>query len=1665
MFTDIVRAVRIIVVLALSAGISGPKNTAARAYAQERATAQTTLLDKYPGQPPLPPSVIKREDVARVVGADTQTKRTPLPKPVEDPIQPSGEITKPLDAPLPEPRALPYVAPKNANDTPPVVTVPGDPSDDKLQVVLRMDDPRVLNNTIVQAVLYASATDNTDSVRTTVTLPKGLDYKDGSSKSASYDANTRTLTWDKLRVVAGRNLLDTLELKVNVEAVPATLSVEQTVESSVLKRTKSTTFGLWVGEPQAEQPVSKARGGEVRLRDRITLEFAPDALKADATITSVVYAEAKATSANTAPQLVFGVGPDMKFDAPALVTVTIDLNNLLGDGKPDANFAGLTLQYLRPEVITRTFKTDSGEKEIAFTITDLEDVPSTFDPKTGLLQARLQHFSTYQVGLNQPADPKPWQFTPNAPGVSLFRGSSSYAYPIYTPALIDGLQPRLSLNYSSASADSNSGGSWQSLPPGTLYSLGRGWTFDVPKITRLVKRGWQQNGSWHVFVTDYKNLFTLELNGQSHTLVPKDPSAAAGEYVTQDYVPIRVVRCNKRAEATPYATECAQYQPHTATPPNLTEEYWQVRTPDGTLYLFGITGESANIVEQRDYDDIPYSKSVTNTLYAGEYDGGIVRTWFLHGVYSLPRDLVWSGSMWYAATRWTAYYRYETYDHDVVNPAPGCAQPCATKPDPGTRPSKIEYGYHIQTDGTDQPNRFSVNFAYNSYHTSRLDEIKIKWGNTDLRRYTFGYETYQQNGADVNNVVSFTEGHPNGSGGWTNFPIATTLAYTTTTSGGDNANKRLLRTVNNGYGGTWVFDYGPNSINNGHHVLTMTVNSGVGTNAVEKHTYTYADPCYDSSGTYCFTPGRGIKAGDTGASGALMGYDEVTEQVRDATNAIWMCSKHTFHANTYWAYKRLGKEWQTRFYDAACATVVQANRHDYPIEDGSNFGQPATVWRALMAQTSHSLSGDVNSSPFVATTYYYDNYNNAKTIDEGGLNTDINDQRSTWLRYVDNTVAWVIGRVARERVYDGVQPNDLGSAGLEAETLVYYDDLAWNTTPVFGRVTRVDRGKGSLWASEIVGYDPIGNVKTIRDARSIATNTPYTTTASYDLSGQFLLQVANPLNHTLSYDYIGVNGVSTPNGWPAQPWGALHAVRDANAVGTRFAYDAFGRLRKKLASGDTYVHPTEEYFYFDTNSPAFSQRFVRQTSGTGNPYNDGVNAYDSGWWNSFCNMGYWQPDCSADLVALATWERTFYDGLGRPIQTQRPVANWTSVNAVIAIADTAYNPLGAAQWQSVPYASTYVPGGNWYQSPNLSAARTTQGYDALGRVTTVIAPDGTSTTRAYFSTTITVTAANGVPMASSSDGLGRTTEVRECHDADLANGVQCAWKATLYGYDIRGNLTHVTDTMGNAISMTYDALGRKDAMSDPDMGNWSYTYDPNGNLITQTDALGQVLTFGYDMLNRMTWKKANGSMMAGYTYDDTATGGLFAKGRRTESRTYDYANGGASTDTYTQWHYDERGQVTRERRNIQWLSSGYNGASWYDTLFAYDDAGRATQMTYPDGDVVSTGFAVDGQAISLTSTYAGPLVSGATYNPQGQLTQRTGGGNLTTSYGYHPTNFRLQSLQVGSTPTALWTRNYTYDSVGNVTSASDASESLSYSYDALARLQGRERDVYRNLHV
>jgi hypothetical protein len=59
-----------------------------------------------------------------------------------------------------------------------------------------------------------------------------------------------------------------------------------------------------------------------------------------------------------------------------------------------------------------------------------ERVPARFDPASAELTTLSGHFSEYDVVLQTPQDPKPWQLMSNLGGVNAFRGTTSVAFPI-----------------------------------------------------------------------------------------------------------------------------------------------------------------------------------------------------------------------------------------------------------------------------------------------------------------------------------------------------------------------------------------------------------------------------------------------------------------------------------------------------------------------------------------------------------------------------------------------------------------------------------------------------------------------------------------------------------------------------------------------------------------------------------------------------------------------------------------------------------------------------------------------------------------------------------------------------------------------------------------------------------------------------------------------------------------------------------------------------------------------------------------------------------------------------------------------------------------------------------------------------------------------------------
>jgi RHS repeat-associated protein len=703
------------------------------------------------------------------------------------------------------------------------------------------------------------------------------------------------------------------------------------------------------------------------------------------------------------------------------------------------------------------------------------------------------------------------------------------------------------------------------------------------------------------------------------------------------------------------------------------------------------------------------------------------------------------------------------------------------------------------------------------------------------------------------------------------------------------------------------------------------------------------------------------------------------------------------------------------------------------VNDGSPTG-PSVSSSALTPSTTTwqpiSVTYTANATALVNVCLgYAPNTSGAIYVDETALAraSDVGDECSNYTDYNINpdTAIWIVKTPKRESIYSGIWFNDNNLSYLRSRTRYRYDGACLDTVPVRGAVTAVDRWNGLLgssgcddpaYATTKTDYDQWGNAIVVTDARV------FTTTTAYDgLYHLYPVQMNNALGQSTQVQYDLTLGVPL-------------TVTDPNGGTTNCTYDTFGRLLKVIRPGDTAADPSVLYAYSDV-------------------------AGQSPYWVAPLRIAEAHKPLSG-----GPGYRHLYDGLGREIQTQGPANVTVSGSAVPAdiVVSKAYDARGMVIWQTAPYTvPAYVYNGviNPYTTTNLaSAPKTLTQYDALSRAVAITNTDGTTTTTQFKGRQTATRDANGHLRVSEVDAFGRLSIMRE-YTQTIGGIVPAtfalpAYATTRYTYDVLGNLRVVTDALGNTTTMIYDPLGRKTAMSDPDMGYWTYQYDNAGNLTTQTDALDQKLWFKYDPLNRLTEKRqtnSGGNLLASYTYDQGPNG----VGQRTRM---DDPSGWAT------WTYDNRGRMTQETKVIS-----NTGGGTFVTQYGYDAMDRPVWMKYPGGNAGQIG-----EQVNFTYNAAGLLnsVIGAstyaqsmTYDAVGRVTQRVLGGNvLQQNYVYYPwTTFkgqgRLQQIKAGvpGNLTSLQDLNYTYDAVGNVLTILDnkagGAQTQTFTYDALDRLQ------------
>ena len=505
------------------------------------------------------------------------------------------------------------------------------------------------------------------------------------------------------------------------------------------------------------------------------------------------------------------------------------------------------------------------------------------------------------------------------------------------------------------------------------------------------------------------------------------------------------------------------------------------------------------------------------------------------------------------------------------------------------------------------------------------------------------------------------------------------------------------------------------------------------------------------------------------------------------------------------------------------------------------------------------------------------------TYRDGGTNL----LRQQVTEYVPKDVVggvYIVNRPSRQRLLDA-------TGACQGETRFVYDDqTGYTDPPIKGDLTKVRTALttcGIPWSDTSYGYDVWGNQTTMTDPRGNTTTTAYDTTAG-----------AWPMLYVLPTSTTAPLVGATSYGWD-KVLGQVMSVTDPNNAVTSYEYDQWGRQWKEIRPDDTASNPTARISYTNytgSSSPFWIKEERRDNAskdGSGNP-----------------------------IPATYLETRTFYDGLGRVVQTQAEAASASQS----ILADTQYNPLGLAMAQVTPYSYTGALGA--YRTPNWTLHRSENSYDALGRVTqSTVKVGGTqiSALRTYYQDrkAAVIDPLNHQTIRET-DALGRLVSVKQYTGAYTGEpGWSDAFYAeSRYGYGVADRLEDVWDPGNNNTHIVYDALGRKTNMTDPDMGAWSYAYDEASNLTRQTDAKNQRLCFYYDALNRLKGKTYSTGVAAcpadpGYTgyavkvyYDTDDAGAPVANGLGRRTGMMDGSSSAA-------WTYDSRGRVTNDTRTVR----------------------------------------------------------------------------------------------------------------------------------------------------
>jgi YD repeat-containing protein len=332
----------------------------------------------------------------------------------------------------------------------------------------------------------------------------------------------------------------------------------------------------------------------------------------------------------------------------------------------------------------------------------------------------------------------------------------------------------------------------------------------------------------------------------------------------------------------------------------------------------------------------------------------------------------------------------------------------------------------------------------------------------------------------------------------------------------------------------------------------------------------------------------------------------------------------------------------------------------------------------------------------------------------------------------------------------------------------------------------------------------------------------------------------------------------------------------------------------------------------------------------------------------------------------------------------------------------------------------------------------------------------------------TLTLANGIYQLKDPDGMLLVFNA----DGTLNYQQDTNGNRITCGYT-NGQLTSLTSSDGQTITITYNTQGLINQVTAPDGQLTTYAYDSNQHLVSYTDQYGTTnytylsgqsspaqinalseiayadnthLFFSYDSQGRLIDQhRDNGQEDISYSY--LPVNGYIATDGDGNKTTYLIDNAGNVCQVIdplgnvTKYTYDDNGNVTQAAAP-QGVTYSYSYDAKGNLISETDALGNTTTFTYdPNNNLTSytdakghtTTYRYDGNNNLLSITYADGSKQQYSYNPLGEATQFLNARGDAIGYTYNTQGQILtESFADGTSFT------YTYDSHGNLTSATDA---------------------------